>query len=298
MWLHGADGSRITDPVWTAGGFPDFLQNSGQISSGSAGVLASPAIQNKYGPFYVLAPQANRQRDGMHNPAEIKKLIDSLISKYDIDSTRIYIAGHSMGGMGTLNLLIQYPNFFAAATPSPGSVGGFGGIGSIPAADAQALTKTPLWLFTIRGDNTQMDNLTIQAYNAVRNAGGKNVRMTYFPVNVGRDMWGMPAYDYPGNYGWDDDPVLRPIKDGLAGYSAGGYLAGYDWSHSAYEPLMSNTVTTNFRYNVGFTNNSAKNYSGSADRNAHTNFQWSYLNSEAGDVAGDTVFDWIFKQHR
>jgi predicted peptidase len=303
VWLHGADGARITDSVWTSGGFPDFLQNSGHIAIGSAGVLVSPAMQNKYGPFYVLAPQANRERDGMHNAEEIKKLIDSLIVQYPIDPSRIYIAGHSMGGMGTMNLLIAYPDFFAAAAPAPGSVGGFGGA-LITDEEAQALTETPLWLFAIRGDNTQMDNLTIRAYNTVRNAGGNNVRMTYFPVNAGKDdvfpfpgvPFGGPGYDYPGNYGYDDDPVLHPVKDGLSGYSAAGYLAGYDWSHSAYEPLISNTVTTNFKYNVGFTNMSAGNYSGAEDRDAHTNFQWDYLNPL--DTAGDTVFDWMFKQQR
>jgi hypothetical protein len=60
---------------------------------------------------------------------------------------------------------------------------------------------------------------------------------------------------------------------------------------------MSNTVTTNFKYNVGFTNSSAQNYSADPnDRDAHKGFQWNYLNPL--DNPGDTVFDWLFKQKR
>jgi pimeloyl-ACP methyl ester carboxylesterase len=306
VWLHGADGSRITDATWTSAGFPEELQNTGHLSIGSAGVLVSPMMQNKYGPFYVLAPQANNG----HNPTQIKALIDDLISKYPIDSKRVYVAGHSMGGMATVNLLTEFPDFFAAAAPAPGSIGG--GFGppapGTPTTDevAQKLKLTPLWLFTIRGDSSFSDALTITAYNAVRNAGGNNVRMTYFPVNADNDSSGNTGYDYPGNFGAENDPVLAPVGPGgmsldwstwppTMSDARANKLVAYDWSHSGYEPLMSDTVTTDHAYNVGGTNG-AGNYTGVANRTAHTGFQWNYRNPL--DDAGDTVFAWMFKQRR
>ena len=47
----------------------------------------------------------------------VKEMVDTYIAKGIVDTKRIYITGLSMGGMGTFDAVLRYPNFFAAASP-------------------------------------------------------------------------------------------------------------------------------------------------------------------------------------
>ncbi|GHU69772.1 hypothetical protein FACS189450_03190 [Spirochaetia bacterium] len=255
VWLHGNDGQRIVENAtrWP-NGVPEFLQNHGNLLSGSgAAVLANPVTQEKYGPFFVLAPQAN----GSHNPATYKAVIDKLlVDNPSIDPTRIYFGGTSMGGMGSLNMVIDYPGFVAAAFTGPGSVGFFG---APPAASVDALKGTPIWLVSTYGDNTGMDNLSALLFNALKDANG-NVRWTTFPANTSG-----------GGY-----PETNLVPGGLG------------WAHSAYEPMMSDKITTNYLYNV----DTVTPGSGFGARYSNV----TYGRVAPGDNPGDTLFAWLFKQ--
>jgi predicted peptidase len=295
IWLHGNDGSRIVDGSATGtpwnpaptnywGGdenIPEFLQNHGHLTTGP-GPLANKAHQEKYGGYYVLAPQAISG----HQPAQIMPIIQELLGQYDIDEQRIYVSGHSAGGMGTIALLTAYPNFFAATMTTPGSIG----FGTTAPTEEQLLklANTPLWLFTIRGDDTNMDNLTLGIYNGIRNNNGSKVRMTYYPVNGyngGFPTGATPTitqYDWRGNYGFKEDVVVVP--------------AGYGWCHSAYEPAMSDLVKTDDPWNVGYTNTDTNDYSGAADRVSYQKFQWGY--KDPNDQAGLTTYQWVFSWKR
>jgi predicted peptidase len=44
------------------------------------------------------------------------KVLDSLKEEYSLDTTRLYVAGLSMGGAGTWGLVKDYPLKFAAGT--------------------------------------------------------------------------------------------------------------------------------------------------------------------------------------
>jgi predicted peptidase len=288
IWLHGSDGSRIVDgtnaenPDYWGGNenIPEFLQNHGQLTTGP-GQMVNKAHQEKYGGYYVLAPQAN-QNEG-HRPVNVKGIIDELIRDYSIDTSRIYVSGHSMGGAGTLAVLIAYPNLIAAAMPAPGSVS----LGGDPSPDDLAkLTNTPLWLFTIRGDSTNMDSQTITLYNGIRNTeGGDNVRMTYYPVN-----------GYSGSF---PNGSTTPSNVGSGGYSGNDPIkvpGGTGWGHSAYEPAMSDLEKTNGSYNVGFTNTDNKDYTGAGDRASYVKFEWGYKHPK--DQADYTTFQWIFSWRR
>ncbi len=66
----------------------------------------------------------------------VVNLIDSLKREFSLDTTRLYITGLSMGGMGTWDLLRLKPNIFAAAVPASGL--------SDPTT-ASTIVKTPFW---------------------------------------------------------------------------------------------------------------------------------------------------------
>ena len=64
----------------------------------------------------MLAPQTTIRwvDDALVN---VKAIVDDLIANYNVDASRIYCIGCSMGGSGTRNLAQAYPAMLAAAVP-------------------------------------------------------------------------------------------------------------------------------------------------------------------------------------
>ena len=52
----------------------------------------------------------------------LKQLLDSYLVMPEVDTQRVYIIGLSMGAMGTYDLVVRYPEIFAAAVPICGTV--------------------------------------------------------------------------------------------------------------------------------------------------------------------------------
>ncbi len=61
---------------------------------------------------YVVAPQ---NPGGAWNPDKINRIVDWALSKYAVDSTRIYVLGMSLGGYGTIDYAAHSPQRVAAA---------------------------------------------------------------------------------------------------------------------------------------------------------------------------------------
>ncbi|RKP57880.1 esterase [Pararobbsia silviterrae] len=95
------------------------------------------AIADEYG-FVVLYPEQSRvahphrcwhwydasERAGGHEARSIVSLVEAVIERYDIDASRVYVAGMSAGaGMAAL-LAIRYPQVFAAVALHSGPVMG------------------------------------------------------------------------------------------------------------------------------------------------------------------------------
>ncbi len=72
-------------------------------------------------------------------------LVKALLKSLPIDSKRVYIIGHSMGGFGTCDLMARQPRLFAAGIP----VSGFG-----DASETAQLQRKPLWLHHAADDKT------------------------------------------------------------------------------------------------------------------------------------------------
>ncbi len=123
--------------------------------------LAQPwvrdSVQAKH-PHFVMVPQCppnqfwwasnggwagNRSKPNIM----ITEALDSLKSEFALDTTRFYVAGLSMGGFGTFELLRWAPTLFAAAVPTAG--GGDTGVASMA-----AYTQTPMWVFHSLSDPT------------------------------------------------------------------------------------------------------------------------------------------------
>ncbi len=89
-------------------------------------VLSLIALENKDSAYgcYTLVPCTPLSYEGDWTFAQVtafKKLLYELIETYNIDESRIYISGVSMGGFMTCRLVSELPDMFAAAIPLSGA---------------------------------------------------------------------------------------------------------------------------------------------------------------------------------
>jgi poly(3-hydroxybutyrate) depolymerase len=91
-------------------------------------------LLNKHGPpkliaagkkfeAIVVSPQVPNKN--IWNAHGVKALIDDLAKKHRVDTSRIYLTGISMGGFGTWDTALAYPDTFAAIVPICGGAGSF-----------------------------------------------------------------------------------------------------------------------------------------------------------------------------
>jgi hypothetical protein len=106
---------------------------------------ADPANQALY-PCFVVAPQCPMVGTWSTDPslpirpelAVANNILDSLAREFAIDTNRFYVTGLSMGGYGTWELIIRFPERFAAAVPMSGGVN---------TAYAASCAGVPVWDF-------------------------------------------------------------------------------------------------------------------------------------------------------
>lgn len=113
-------------------------------------------------------------------PAELtKKVIDNLIKEKIVDIKRIYVAGLSLGGFGTFDMIERYPGFFAAAIPICG-----GGNTSLAKRIAG---KTAVWIFH-GSEDPSVDVINSRNYYKALKQLKADVKYTEYP-GVGHTSW-------------------------------------------------------------------------------------------------------------
>lgn len=112
----------------------------------------------------------------------LKKVIDSAAREYGADMSRISITGCSMGGFGTWEMGLTYPNYFSAIAPICG-----GGL----SWRCGNLKDMPIWAFHGDADDTVPPKNSLEMVDSVNDKGGK-AKLTVFH-GVGHESW-VPAY--------------------------------------------------------------------------------------------------------
>ncbi len=138
VWLHG---------MW------DGSYSGRQIKNNDIGYWVSAEFQSRFssGGAFIMAPRSpeekiNYWQDNTVYP--LRAAIDSFIAdnKDNIDVTRIYIGGYSMGGKMTLKMITAYPDMFAAAFPICPAW-------SPDAESIELIKNIPIWLTSSMTDN-------------------------------------------------------------------------------------------------------------------------------------------------
>lgn len=133
-------------------------------------------------PAVVICPQCPSDIVWTNIVFAVKELIDKTVEEFDIDKNCITITGLSMGGFGTWEMGLTYPDLFAAIAPVCG-----GGMSWRTAL----LRDVPVWAFHGDADNVVPIKNSLEMVDAV-NANGGNAKLTIFH-DVEHDSW-TPAY--------------------------------------------------------------------------------------------------------
>lgn len=122
-------------------------------------------------PAIVIAPQVPAGKSW--EPAKIKKVLEYVQSQYKTDTNRVYVAGMSLGGYGTLHFVGAYPELVTAAVALCG--------GGNP-KDAYNLSQVPLWIQHGNKDYAVPISESEKVVKAIKDCnGGENLKYTVVP---------------------------------------------------------------------------------------------------------------------
>ena len=121
----------------------------------------------------------------------VNHLVDSLIALPEIDKSRVYIAGLSMGAMGTYELVAKKPDTFAAAVAICG--------GGNENSAAKYARTTPFWILHGEEDEVVSVKHSRKMHRAISDEGG-NPKLTIYP-GINHNSWD-PAFAEPQLLQW------------------------------------------------------------------------------------------------
>lgn len=147
-------------------------------------------VKKKDMPFIIVSPQCPQDSWWPNEVEVLINLINDIVETHNVDESRIYLTGLSMGGYGSWSLGCDYPDRFAAIAPICGGGEPFFG---------WKLKNTPVWAFHGEVDGVVPLKKSQDMVNAVNRSGGK-AKLTVYP-KVNHDSW-TQTYDNPELYKW------------------------------------------------------------------------------------------------
>ncbi|MBE6538750.1 MAG: phospholipase [Ruminococcaceae bacterium] len=129
-------------------------------------------------PAILLCPQCPEVFVWNNVVIELKALIDKVADDYNADKRRISITGISMGGFGTWEMGITYPDYFSAIAPICG-----GGL----SWRCNLIKDMPIWAFHGDADTAVPLKNSVEMVDKVNSEGG-NAKLTILH-GVGHSSW-------------------------------------------------------------------------------------------------------------
>jgi predicted peptidase len=186
VFLHGS-GDDDYDSGWVMSvGLPEVLFSGDQPDNFE---------------FIVLSPQSFNYTTWWDRatPAVVNELVDEIVSTYQVDGSRVYLTGLSMGGYGSWYVAATNPKRYAAMASISGS--GFRTSTIPPAETLCQIEEVPIWgihgsLDQISGPNA--NRAYLEAYEEICDG---EIFITFYP-NEGHFGAYAKAYRDPALYDW------------------------------------------------------------------------------------------------
>ena len=177
--------------------YPRLIYLHGAGSRGGDISIVSDAVTGPIGeinrghklPFIIAAPQCNVKM-WFEISETVLGFIDMVAARPDVDRTRVYLTGTSMGGYACWYFAMFRADLFAAILPVCG--------GGLPAF-ASYLKGLPVWAHHGALDNVVDVNESLAMVRQLRRLGSE-VRLTIYPDRE-HDSW-VPAFADPEVYTW------------------------------------------------------------------------------------------------
>ncbi len=138
----------------------------------------------------VVCPQVHT--GNVWNEQGVKALTDEIVRTHRVDTSRLYLTGISMGGFGTWDTALAYPDTYAAIAPICGGAG----IGFLL---ADRLKTQPCWIFHGDQDKAVTVEYSLQMHKALQKVGSP-AKLTIYP-GVAHDSW-TQTYDNEEFWTW------------------------------------------------------------------------------------------------
>lgn len=155
---------------------------------------------------YVMAPQ---NPGGSWNSEKIMNVLEWVKENNNVDTTRVYVLGMSLGGYGTINLTATYPDKIAAAIALCG-----GGTKT----DYSGLTKVPLWIVHGTADKDVNVRYSDAVVNAMKKFENGTDRLHYDRVKGMNHSVLARVFYLPECYEWlmshsltDENREMKPV---------------------------------------------------------------------------------------
>ena len=138
-------------------------------------------------PFIVASPQVAEGE--WWSPSTVIWVLRDVEKKLRVDPDRVYLTGLSMGGYGTWETAIKYPDIFAAIAPI---------CGRGDPASADRIKHIPTWIFHGAKDTIVPERHSAAMYEELEPYG--NARYTVYP-DAEHDSW-TETYENKLLYDW------------------------------------------------------------------------------------------------
>ena len=231
----------------------DGAEDGKQVTKSEIAYWASDEFQARFQPAggaYILAARS-REEDGKFWDNDLveplRAAIEDFVANNNVDTTRIYIGGYSMGGKMTLKMSVAYPEMFAAAFPiCPAWVP--------DSAAVKKLADMPVWLTSGVTDPlvnyfsmvmTTWNNIIAESnvaedcrFSTLKNVLYPNGRLapsghhSWFAVNY--DMFSLDNGDYPllKTVDGNGNKVKLAYPDGMISWLS-GFESDFDGTKAA-----------------------------------------------------------------
>jgi predicted esterase len=167
--LHGLGGNED-------GFFDNYSQLPPQLAEKHGFLLTAPLGFRRdgfYGSNVMSAADAASRRRGEYSEKDVLEVLRLMKAAYNVDESRIYLIGHSMGAIGTWALGAKYPQTWAALVA-------FSGTGAPALADGMKAIPQ----FVVHGDADNTVNVS-GSRNMVAALKKLNANVTYIEVPGG-----------------------------------------------------------------------------------------------------------------
>jgi len=143
-------------------------------------------------PFITVAPQCpfNQWWSRFEMIKSLINLVEEVVQKNDVDNSRVYITGLSMGGFGTIALANERSDLFAAALAV---------CGGADFNNFNSLKNMPLWLLHGSNDDVHPASYSEKIYNKLKDINTE-VKLTIYD-GVDHNSWDI-TYENSDIYNW------------------------------------------------------------------------------------------------